>query len=475
MKQRVVSKTGLVSAAYHSLVLLAAVLVAAVLFPSVSWADTAPSSILNQYSLLRGNWIAAVSTAARDLFGILALIEFAWSAAVLLLERSDFQSWTAGVVRKLMWIGAFYTLLIFGPTWIPAIVDSFITLGQNAAGTGALAPGDVYTRGLEIAGTLLKGSSDAGFFTNVGSALALVLAALLVFLAFLVITIQFVVAVVESYIVVSAGFIFLGFGGSRWTAPYVERFIGLAVSVGVKIMILYLLIGSGMTLSDGWVAAAVNVPATPSPSMSALDIVGASLIFTAICWQAPKLIAGVIGGSPALTGGDVISTAASVAGAAYFASSLVVSGGRSAAGLLAGSSAGSAGNSKGPGSGGGGRGPSPSGGPWGGTGGSGANSAHSPSPQPPPPGRPNSSGGGGATQVSPPATQGSSTQVAPGNSPDSPAAGAAPPASEARNESSKAISYARSTAVVRSLVPPSDAAPHTPPPRLNLAAEGGEE
>jgi len=25
---------------------------------------------------------------------------------------------------------------------------------------------------------------------------------------------------IESYIVVAAGFIFLGFGGSRWTAPY---------------------------------------------------------------------------------------------------------------------------------------------------------------------------------------------------------------------------------------------------------------
>ena len=219
----------------------------------------------------------------------LALIEFAWSAAVLLLEKSDFQSWTAGVVRKLMWIGAFYTLLLFGPTWIPAIVDSFIALGQNAAGTGALAPGDVYTRGLQIAGSLLKGSSDAGFFTNFGSAFALVLAAFMAFLAFLVITVQFVVALVESYIVVSAGFIFLGFGGSRWTAPYVERYIGLAVSVGVKIMILYLLIGSGMTLSNGWLSAAVSVPTTASPSMSALDIVGAALIFMADLLASPQV------------------------------------------------------------------------------------------------------------------------------------------------------------------------------------------
>src|SRR4051794_4551883 len=169
--------------------------------PGLLWADTAPSSILNQYAALRGTWINAVMASAQNLFGALALIEFAWSAAVLLLEKSDFQSWTAGVVKKLMWIGAFYTLLVFGPTWIPAIVDSFITVGQRAAGTGALAPGDVYLRGLQIAGTLLKGSNDAGFLTNPGAALALVLSALMAFLAFLVITVQFVVALVESYIV----------------------------------------------------------------------------------------------------------------------------------------------------------------------------------------------------------------------------------------------------------------------------------
>jgi type IV secretion system protein TrbL len=387
-----------------------AALITVLLLPRLGWGDTAPSSILNQYAGLRGTWIDAVSGFARDLFGLLALIEFAWSAAALLLERSDFQSWTAGVVHKLMWIGAFYTLLLFGPTWIPAIVDSFIAVGQRAAGTGALAPGDVYTRGLAIAGTLLKGSSDAGFFTNFGSALALVLAAFLVFGAFLLITIQFVVALVESYIVVSAGFIFLGFGGSRWTAPYVERYIGLAVSVGTKIMVLYLLVGSGMALSDGWLNAAVNVPGTPSPSMSALDIVGAAVIFTAVCWQAPKLISGVIGGSPVLTGGDLISTVTSLAGAAYFAGSVGAAGGRAIADRITGSSG------QGPTGGGGPQGQSPSGGPPGSSGGKppgtngapGGSGTGGGSPQPVPP-TPNKAGTAG--QVSPP-THGAATSGA---------------------------------------------------------------
>ena len=84
-------------------------------------------------------------------------------------------------------------------------------------------------------------------------------------LAFIAITVQFVVAMVESYIIVAAGFIFVGFGGSRWTAPYVERYIGLGVATGVKIMLLYLLIGTGMNLSVDWMTDAQNIASNSSP------------------------------------------------------------------------------------------------------------------------------------------------------------------------------------------------------------------
>ena len=74
--------------------------------------------------------------------------------------------------------------------------------------------------------------------------MALVFCAVVIFIAYLAIAIQFVVAMVESYLVIGAGVIFLGFGGSRWTAAYVERYIAYAVSVGMKILVLYLLGGS---------------------------------------------------------------------------------------------------------------------------------------------------------------------------------------------------------------------------------------
>ena len=314
---------------------------------------TVPGDIMTQFRNQRTTWTTNVWVYANGLFGILAVIEFAWSAAVMLLEKSDLQSWTSALVRKIMWIGAFYALLINGRTWIPAIIDSFTQIGAGAAGLGApLNPGDVFMQGIAIAGALLEAASTSAFFTNPGSSLALAFAALLIVVSYIVITINFLVTFVESYLVISVGFLFLGFGGSRWTAPYVERYIGLAVAIGIKIVLLYCLISAGLGLGNGWLAEAQGVGTAAHPSMTAFDVMGASLIFMMFCWQIPKLFSAVLGGGPALTGGDLISTgvmvgsAALAVGATAAAGVGAIAGGAAAlAGVGSAASAGSAGSS----------------------------------------------------------------------------------------------------------------------------------
>ena len=305
-------------------------------FAQTTFNTTVPGDIMTQFRDQRTTWTTNVWVYANALFGILAVIEFAWSAAVILLEKSDLQSWTAALVRKIMWIGAFYALLINGRIWIPAIIDSFTQIGARAAGLGGpLNPGDVFMQGIAISGALLDAASNSSFFSNPGSSLALAFAAILIVVSYIVITINFLVTFVESYLIISVGFLFLGFGGSRWTAPYVERYIGLAVAIGIKIVLLYCLISAGLGLGSGWLDEAKGVGTAAHPSMTAFDVMGASLIFMMLCWQIPKLFAAVLGGSPALTGGDLVSTGIMVASAGV----AVVSAGVAGAGALAGGAA----------------------------------------------------------------------------------------------------------------------------------------
>lgn len=365
-------------------------------------ASNNPSQILQQYRSFRTNWITNIWPYANTLFGLLATIEFAWSAAVMALEKTDLQSWTAALIRKIMWLGAFYALLLFGRQWIPAIIDSFSQLGGSAAGINGnqgLSPSDVFTQGLNIAAALMDAASSSAFFTNPGTCIAVMIAAALVVLAFIAITIQYIVAVVESYLVVSAGVIFLGFGGSRWTTPYVERYIGLGVATGVKIMILYMLIGVGLNLSGGWLDEAKGIGTSPNPSMTGFDVMGAALIFMMLCWQVPKLFAAVLGGSPALSGGDLVSTGTAVVAGAATVASL----GAGAVAAAAGGAAAASGAAAGGGGGAAGGGASSSvagvGGGVGAAGRAGGGSVPPPSSPPPSP-----SSNGGPKQPSPPSS-----------------------------------------------------------------------
>lgn len=394
--------------------------------PAFAQYAQSPGDLLDQYRALRPAWFAAAAGAANRLFGILALIEFAWSAAVLVMERTDLQGWTAGLIKRMMFVGAFYALLVNGRTWIPAIIDSFETIGQNASGVGAgFSPGDVFIRGLEIAGRLLAASSLSGFLVNIAGSLALVLAALMTFLAFVIVCVHYVMAMVESYVVVGAGFIFLGFGGSRWTAPYVERYIALAVAVGVKIMVLYLLIGAGMTISAGWAARAGSIGALTNPLMDALDIVGGAIIFMALCWQAPKFTASLLGGSPAFSGGDIAAIGLAGAqtafvvgslgagaaklmaarGAAAGAMNVSQAAGMGAGGAGAAGSAGAPGASGMPGGNGGGRGSSGSSSGGNSSNGNGASGKQNGQPSPP------------SSNATPPSSSGNPSSASSGSSP----------------------------------------------------------
>ena len=297
--------------------------------------ESGPSDILDDYQNAMGQWESAATGAAATLFAILAAIEVTWTAIVMTLEKTDMQAWVATVIKKLMGIGIFWALLKYGATWIPAIVNSFIQIGQNGSNQTTLNPSSILVEGLNISGKLFGTAGQMGLSFDFGTALCLAFAGIGIFLSFAIVCVHFVMAMVESYIVLGAGYIFLGFGGSRWTSSYVERYIGLAVNVGVRLMVLYLLIGLGQTFATQWETRAGSIQYTSAGVQTAFGLLGSTLIYAAVCWTAPKLVGSIMGGSPSLSGGDLIATGVAAAAAGLTAAAALATGGAAAAGALA--------------------------------------------------------------------------------------------------------------------------------------------
>ena len=98
------------------------------------------------------------------------------------------------------------------------------------------------TQGIRNVSDLFTKVSATDLLTQPGGAITTILAACIVLASYIIITLHYVVTKLEAIIVMSAGYIFLGFPGSRWTSPYFERYISLAVP-GVRLMLIYLMLG----------------------------------------------------------------------------------------------------------------------------------------------------------------------------------------------------------------------------------------
>lgn len=291
-------------------------------------------NIGNTYQGAATQWTGALEPIAKSIFMKLALLEVAWSGIWWLMEKDDPNQVLVAVLRKIMPIMFFFAILQNFDTWIPAIIDGFTTAGQQASNLPQLTPSTVLDRGLEVATTVTSTATEIGLFSKPTQFIMAGLSALGILLCFAVIAGQMLVTLIESYIVVSGGVLFLGFAGSRWTTTFTEKFLSYAVGVGVKLFMIYLIIGAGQSISSGWAATL----GTDMKIADYLSILAGALVYMFLAWQIPGLASSMLSGTVSMTLGSAAATAgtmaAGAAGAAGMAQMATTSGANSVAGAF---------------------------------------------------------------------------------------------------------------------------------------------
>jgi len=290
------------------------VMAAAVSIAAVTAHAQTPSDVggtFQQIAQAADSWIPTIMQEAGFLFYVLATLDFAWGVPQLLRE-SDFMGLFLSLVKKLLVISFFYAVLVNGQTWIPAIVNSFAQLGANAAGIPmAQSPSDIMAQGIQIVSNLFTEVSGTALFTQPGGAITTILMACIVLVSYIIITLHYVVTKLEAIIVMSAGYIFLGFGGSRWTSPYFERYISFCVSTGVRLMLIYLMLGVFQNISANWVAT-MNGYTPDQPISQILPTLMSMLLFAFASWMIPKMAASLASGTLGTGAADLVGMGAEI-------------------------------------------------------------------------------------------------------------------------------------------------------------------
>ncbi|MEJ7139536.1 P-type conjugative transfer protein TrbL [Amphibiibacter pelophylacis] len=280
-----------------------------------AFAQVAPNTaildgISDSYEAAATGWMGPMLAYANRLFALLLTIELAVTGAKYVLEKDDTRTLIAAMVSKILGVGFFYALLQFAPTWIPALMNSFRDAGATVGGVGVLSPSAVFAQGLNFVIIIFRSISDMDMWDAIGVVLAALPAAVFIIIAFVVVAGQLLVTLIESYFVISAAVIFLGFGGSRWTQDFVQKYLGYAIAVGVKLMTIYLLIGASSTLFNGWAALLNAATSGLQFIINAWVVMGGAAFFAFLAWMIPSMASSMLSGAPSLTSG----TAAGVIG-----------------------------------------------------------------------------------------------------------------------------------------------------------------
>jgi type IV secretion system protein TrbL len=319
-------------------------------------------STVNAFHGATGSWLANANGIAAHLFWGLAGIEFSWTAIHWVLRKNEIGDLLASMFFKIMSIGFFYWLAIVdAPTWVPMILQGFQqmatgVLGGTAAAPptvqpGMISPSAVMDVGLCIADNLTAPMTQFGvtgvldLLKNPFFALLSIAAIVIVVLAYGLITLQLLLTEIEAFIVLFGGAVMLGFTGSRWTLPWGEKYFAYAVSIGVKLMVIFLVIGLG----DQLVTNQVNDMLTGNQTLQVHDFVVLMLtllVYAGLAWNVPAMAGSFLNGSPHMSMGTMAGAAmaagAAMTGLAAGAASAVTT---AAAGAKAATAAASAGAS----------------------------------------------------------------------------------------------------------------------------------
>ena len=279
-------------------------------------------TISSQFQAATTGWMTTAQGYAFKIFTALAAMDLSWWGIKQVLKKNDLADFIAGATLKIASIAFFYTIVKYAPTWMPLITSSFMDMGQAIGGSSAAtaSPSGVMSMAFSVVHQLYEVYNNApGGITNIGSnlflAIIIAVTSLLALIGFGLVALQLLMTLIETYLVGGAGLVMLGFTGSGLTSSFGEKYIGYLVSVGIKLLMIYAIIGLGQNLINSELAYIAQYTGGKSLPPTDLLTVGVSmLIYGVIGMQAPGLAGSLMNGSPNMSLGNVAGGAAAIAG-----------------------------------------------------------------------------------------------------------------------------------------------------------------
>lgn len=250
-------------------------------------------------------------------FWLLATIEFAIAMILVALNDEGINGVFRELVIRCLFVGFFYTMLVYGIRWTTDIINTMIFLGNRASTANFvdLKP-DIF---LDLGIDLMKRAGSTVTLGNIGPGIANLFAAGIAFLALVWIAGNFALALAEFYIIGYGGIWLLALGGSRWTSGYAVSYLKYTLSIGAKLFVFIVIAGVGYDVLSNYFAAAELDSSTQLWSLA-----GFTALLALVAARAPDKAGDVISG---------VSTSATISPSQAYNAGKVSVGGLASAGM----------------------------------------------------------------------------------------------------------------------------------------------
>lgn len=218
------------------------------------------------------------------------------------------------LIKLIFKYGAWIFLVREWPYLVNVVINSLTQAGAIVGGADAstlMHPDQILLRCLKILGPYwdyLSSGFNLSISGTIGIFFAVLFGAIGIFVAYLLIALQCFLTVAEFYISSALLLIFVPFGVWKHTSFLAERAFGAVISYGVKFMMLAVIYG----LCDGTLNSIDTSYKGAVPTWHDIFIVLAQpWAIALLAWNAPGMAAGLMSGSPSLSGGSALGFAAS--------------------------------------------------------------------------------------------------------------------------------------------------------------------
>ncbi len=268
----------------------------------------------------------ALQPYAYELVAVLAIIDFC-----IIWTLYDGEMRLSLIINKVMKIGLFFFLVLNWDAITEAVLKSLMLAGTTASSveptTDLFTPSGIVTLGFKQCEGLFNEFEKISI-TDLGKCLMLLIGIAITLISFFFISLQLLITKVEFYIFSSLAMILLPFGSLRYTSFLFQRVVSGVISFGIKIMVMYFILGLFLALSDSFVA--VPAPGTPSGDSSEAITFSTMLkgalsyaVLGFLTWKIPNLASSLMNGQPSMNASDVIGGAMSAKAATVAAAGAV--------------------------------------------------------------------------------------------------------------------------------------------------------